>query len=215
MNAYLEFNIPERWNISMPIFFIFLILVAWFAFARNRTTHLQTKKAKDFWETESNANNTRKTSLECLDYITIPLNLIELSTHSKDSTLAEYGKTLEMLSADKIVNLTGISNTDLKLKYGSANLSLLSKYDQNFTQLVQILNKIGHRLNELSETHSAIMVLEFAVACGSDISSTYKLLSTLYIANGESNKTEGLIQSANALNSLMKNSIIKYLNDIK
>ncbi len=199
----------------MPIFFIVLLLVAWFAFARSRTTRLQAKKVANFWEKESNANNTRKTSLECLEYITIPLNLIELSTHSNDSSLLDYGKTLEMLATTKIVNLTGISNTDLKLQYGSANLSLLTQYDQNFTRLVQILNIIGIRLNELGDTHSAIMVLEYAVSCGSDISFTYKLLSTLYIAIGESDKIGNLIQSASTLNSLMKNSIIKYLEDIK
>ncbi|MFA9377572.1 MAG: hypothetical protein ACERKZ_12555 [Lachnotalea sp.] len=199
----------------MPIFFIVVLFTAWFAFARSRTTSHQSKSADNFWEMESNANNTRKTSLECLDYITIPLNLIELSTYSNDSSLLEYGASLELLTTKKIVNLTGINNTDLKLKYGSANLTLLTEYDQNFTKLAQTLNKLGSRLNELGNTHSAIMVLEYAVDCGSDISSTYNLLSNLYLVTDQSDKIDSLIKSASTLNSLMKNSIIKKLEALK
>lgn len=199
----------------MLYFLIIVLLVAWFAFARKRTTHYQSNNSDKFWEKESFANNTRKTSLECLEYITIPLNLIELATHSNNASLLEYGKTLEMLSDKKIVNLTGISNTDLKLKYGSPNLPMLTQYDQNFTLLAQTLNKLGTHLYELGNTYSAILVLEFAVACKSDISSTYKLLSTLYLETGQTDKIKLLIQSAGSLNSLMKNSIIQYLESVK
>lgn len=195
----------------MPIFFILLLFIIWFAFARKRTTHLQSKKADNFWEKESIANNTRKTSLECLDYITIPLNLIKLATDSNDSSLLEYGNTLEMLSNQKIVNLTGITNTDLKLKYGSFNLPILMEYDQNFTVLAQTLDKVGARLNELGDIYPAIDVLEFAIACGSDISTTYKLLSRLYRQTGQADKIKQLIQSAHSIHSLMKDSILKYL----
>jgi hypothetical protein len=199
----------------MQIFIIFIIFTAWFAFARKRSAYLQSKKAENFWEKESIANNTRKTSLDCLEYITIPLNLFDSAEISNDNILKECGNTLKGLSDKKIVNLTGISNTDLKLEYGSSNLPLLTDYDQNFTLLVQTLNKMGKRLYELGNTYSAILVLEFSVACGSDISATYKLLANLYVETGQSDKIKDLIQSARSLNSLMKNSIIKALEAIK
>ncbi len=200
----------------MPMLLISIILLTgWFSFARKRASSLQAKKSNTFWENESNANNTRKTSLECLDYITIPLNLRDISNEFEDSFVVEYCNTLNMLSERKIVNLTGISNTDLKSSYGSANLPLLTKYDQNFTYLVQTLNNLGKRLYELGETNLSITVLEFAVSCKSDISHTYKLLSKLYIATNQPEKIKDLIQVANSLNSLMKPSILQYLESVK
>jgi hypothetical protein len=200
----------------MPIFlFSIVILLIWFSFARKRASSLQAKKSENFWELESNANNTRKTSLECLDYITIPLNLITLSEDYNDPSLTEYCNTLKVLSTKKIVNLTGISNTDLKLSYGSSNLPALTQYDQNFTLLAQTLNSLGKRLHETGSTNRAIMVLEFAVSCKTDISNTYKLLSQLYIENNHADKISELIQTANSLNSLMKNSILHHLESIK
>lgn len=200
----------------MPIFlFSIILLTLWFSFARKRASAIQTKESENFWEKESNANNTRKTSLECLNYITIPLNLITLSDGFEDSSLTEYCNTLNMLSAKKIVNLTGISNTNLKLDYGSGNLPALSEYDQNFTILAQTLNRLGKHLYEMGEINNAIMVLEFAVSCKSDISHTYKLLTQLYTDTNQLHKIDDLIQSANSLNSLMKDSILRNLESSK
>lgn len=200
----------------MPMLLISIILLTgWFTFARKRASSLQAKKSSTFWENESNANNIRKTSLECLDYITIPLNLRDISNDRKDSLVVEYCNTLTMLSEKKIVNLTGISNTDLKSSYGTANLPALTQYDQNFTLLAQTLNNLGKRLSELGETNLSIIVLEFAVSCKSDISHTYKLLSNLYIATNQPEKINDLIRVANSLNSLMKPSILHYLESIK
>lgn len=199
----------------MRLFLIFVLFTLWFSFARKRSSFLQGKKLNNFWEKESNANNTRKTSLECLDYVTIPLNLLDLTSVSTDHLILEYSKTLKTLSEKKIVNLTDISNTDLKLKYGSSNLPVLTEYDQNFTLLVQTLNHIGKRLFELDDINNAIIVLEYAVNCGSDISSTYKLLAQLYQDTNQSDKIASLIQSAKGLNSLMKNSIIQFLEALK
>ncbi|KAB1438542.1 hypothetical protein [Candidatus Galacturonibacter soehngenii] len=200
----------------MPMFLISIILLtAWFSFARKRASSLQAEKSETFWENESKANNTRKTSLECLDYITIPLNLRSISNDCKDSFVVEYCNKLNMLSEKKIVNLTGISNTDLKSNYGTANLSILTQYDQNFTDLAQTLNNLGKRLYELDERSLSINVLEFAVSCKSDISHTYKLLSKLYIDTNQPEKIEDLKQTASSLNSLMKQSILRYLESVK
>jgi hypothetical protein len=199
----------------MLFFITIILLVIWFSMSRKRTSYLQEKKKENFWEKESNANHTRKTSLECLNYITIPLNLIELAGSSTDSSIMEQGKILKQLSNKKIVNLTGISNTDLKLKYGSSNLSSLTEYDQNFTQLAQTLNCIGLRFSELEDDSSAILILEFSVSCKSDISSTYKQLAQLYVNVGQAEKIDSLIESAKTLNSLMKNTILIHLEAIK
>ena len=47
----------------------------------------------------------------------------------------EYRSLLTSLSTQPVVNLTGFTNTDLKLEYGTANITCLTEYDQNYTLL--------------------------------------------------------------------------------
>ena len=119
---------------------------------------------------------------------------------------------IQTLKEKKILNLTGISNTDLKLKYGPANLTALTQYDQNFTLLARTLNTWGQRLNELSHPKEAICVLAFAVSIGSDIRATWELLAKLYADSGDLAKIRDMKTTAATLNSLTKNSILATLN---
>lgn len=194
----------------LPFFTAFIIFGLTLAHARRRSTRLQAKKRDEFWTRESNANSIRKVSLDCLDYITIPLNLLEnLSTDSDFLTMIEE---LKVLSGKKILNLTGKSNTDLKLEYGTSNLTFLMDCDQNFTDLARLLNKIGHHLYNSGDIDNSLKYLEFAVECSTDISSTYILLKKIYIERNEAFKIEKLLNTAQSLNSLMKNPIIKALS---
>ena len=94
-----------------------------------------------FWEREHLANTVRRKSLDGLNYIKIPLESLPVEVMPEDTTVQECLHTLYSLANQSIVNLTGYSNTDLKLEYGTANLSLLSEYDQNYTLLVQTLQQ--------------------------------------------------------------------------
>ena len=111
------------------------------------------------------------------------------------------------------MNLTGLSNTDLKLKYGVGNLSHLMVCDQRFTLLVSTLQRWADALYKKGEKDAARLVLEYAVDIGTDASSTYKLLSSIYAESGENDRIAALIPKANALNSPMKNTILNYLSE--
>ena len=116
------------------------------------------------------------------------------------------------LKEKKILNLTGISNTDLKLKYGPANLPELTQYDQNFTLLARTLNTWGQRLHELSYNEEAVAVLSFAVSIKSDIRATWQLLAQLYAESGSTAKIQEMKLSAASLNSLTKDPILAMLD---
>ena len=112
-----------------------------------------------------------------------------------------------------ILNLTGYSNTDLKLQYGASNLSALIKYDQNFTQLCQVLNRIGNSFYQLGMDSEAIQILEFAVACQSDLTGSSQLLAKLYAARNQQYRISDLISRAQNLNSLSREIIIRHLEE--
>lgn len=194
---------------------IFIVVVSYKRFKAN----VKNQEAEDsFWKRENAANLTRKQDISQLDYVdfsgvSLPFALFE------DELLKDCENQVMDLKDKKILNLTGLSNTDLKMKYGPANLPLLTQYDQNFTLLVRTLNTWGNRLYELSHTKEAVCVLAFATSIGSDIKATWSLLAKLYAANGDTARIQELKDSAAALNSLMREPILSmldnYLNEIR
>lgn len=201
-------------RLPFPLLTLFVIFILWFAFNRSRMSR-KTKQAQDeYWERESLANSTRKQNLDGLPYIYVPLKELPFLTEtmdSSDSDLAAIEREVQALSERKIVNFTGISNTELKLQYGAPNLDLLTEYDDNFTALAQLLFRWGTKLSDLAFQREAIQVLEYGVRIGSDIRGHYLLLANLYRNTSQNSQIQRLIDQAETLNSLNRNSIIRSL----
>lgn len=202
-------------RLPFPLFLTFMLFLIWFSFNRARMSKKGDKLRDDYWERENLANSTRKQNLDDLPYIYIPLNDLPFRSVSgkipEDEELSAIEAEIRTLAEKKIVNFTGISNTDLKLKYGAPNLDLLTEYDENFTTLCQLLFRWGQKLNALSLQKETIQVLEYGVNIGSDIRGHYLLLANLYRNTSQNSKIQSLIDRAETLNSLNKNGIIRGL----
>lgn len=196
-----------------PLFASFIIFMIVFLINRKKADFKDASIERSYLETERQANSTRKKSLENLDYIIIPFSTLPMDTAAQDEVVSECVKEIRELSEEKIVNFTGLTNTDLKLKYGTANITLLTVYDQNFTLLVRSLQDWAKRLFELGHTDECLKLLEFAVSIRSDISSTYYLAAKIYAKQGNMEKIAYLIQTAKTLNSAMKNPIVRTLQE--
>ena len=113
----------------------------------------------------------------------------------------------------KILNLSGKTNTDLKLEYGPANLPFLTECDNNFINFCRVTNSLGKELADNGYANAAIGIYEYAVFNGSDVSSSYYELAKLYLQTERKEDIKKLITKAEELNSLLKQSIINKLND--
>ncbi|MBR1670583.1 MAG: hypothetical protein IJ695_07780 [Butyrivibrio sp.] len=182
-----------------------------------RVSRKTEEREAQFWERERKSNNVRKKSLENLDYIHIPFDLLPFDTAGDNPVLQSAEEELRALSEEKIVNFTGITNTDLKLEYGTANITVLTQYDQNYTALVCALQKWGKELYDQGRYEDAAKVLEFSVKTRSDITATYRILADLYRTKLGLNedeiakKIDALIPIAKNLNSLSRTTILKIL----
>ena len=194
-------------------FMIFVVFLIWLKYEIKKHSRYDDKKQKEFWAREQEANSTRKKSLDGLTFITIPLETFPMDIMVSDEAIKEYHETLLHLSEEKIVNFTGISNTDLKLQYGVANLPVLTHYDQCYTHLARTLQAFATRLYENGYETECIPILEFAVDTGTDISGTYKLLAQIYVKNGDKEKLDLLKSKTDALNSAMKKPIDRMLKE--
>jgi hypothetical protein len=136
-------------------------------------------------------------------------------SETEEEVLKTLQNNIKNLVPVPILNLTGLSNTDLKLTYGVANLNFLMQCDSNYTLLIQNLYKWGSYLYDHNKWKEAVIVLEFGIRCRSDISKNYILLAQLYKIMGVPEKIDDLIQSAQTLNSLTKEYILGELKEIK
>lgn len=195
---------------KFPIFTTFVIFALWLSYEMKKHMNDNKKVSEDFQSREFRANTTRKKSLDNLDYIQIPIEQFTIPANA-DSQMQEYYGILSSLSSKKIVNLTGISNTDLKLEYGAPNILVLSEYDQNFTLLASTLARLSQNLLEHGYSSEALSLLEYGVAIGSDVRANYELLGKIYADQGRRSEIEALMMKAEALNSLSKETILKKL----
>ena len=190
-----------------------IILCALIAYENKKHGKQDEDRIKAFWERERMSNNVRRKPLDDLDYITIPFEELPFDCLSDNEEVADCHRQLRTLGDLKIVNFTGISNTDLKLTYGTANITVLSEYDTNFTILVRTLQTWAKLLFDHGYVSEARQILEFSIRAGSDVSKSYYLLADIYRRQGESQKIEELISSAENLNSALSATIVRTLQE--
>lgn len=178
-----------------------------------RQAKIEKKKEQSFWERERKANSVRRKPLDNLAYITVPMDTFPTELLTENTTVKECIETLEILSTQPIVNLTGYSNTDLKLEYGTANITVLTEYDQNYTLLVRTLQKWADILLAEGYTEEAEILMEFAVSTHTDISRTYYKLGEIYAARLETKRVQALIETAGNLRSSNKKAIVRTLQE--
>lgn len=191
-------------------FITFAILISYNIKKNNRNGR---RDEKDFWARETRANSIRRKPIDKLHYIIIPLEQLPTHVLNDNATVLECIETLETLTSQKIVNFTGWTNTDLKLEYGTANITALSEYDQNYTLLVRTLQKWADELIAAGFRKEAAVIMEFAVSTNTDVSSTYYQLADYWASRGERFRIEQLIRTAEGLRSSSRNTIIRHLKE--
>ena len=199
---------------TFGIFASFLVFCAWLAYEISKHKKKQNDALESFWDKERMANASRRKSLDQLNYIRVPWDQLPTTILTDLEAVSTSIASIRALDQLKILNLTGISNTELKLQYGAANLSSLTEYDYNYTLLVRSLQKWGEALLQNNFSREAKSVFEFAVETNTDVSATYKQLAQIYLSLGEPHKIDLLMERAQSLNSMMKTSIIHSLQEI-
>lgn len=188
-----------------------IVLVVFISYNIKKQSKARSETEQAFWAREQRSNSVRRKSLDNLAYVKIPLETFPTHLMNDNPDVMECIEILEVLTSQKIVNLTGWSNTDLKLEYGTANLTLLSEYDQNYTVLVRTLQKWADLLIQNHYQKEAVPLMEFAVTTGSDVSRTYYALADYYTSTGQSEEIRRLREAAGNLRSSSRDIIVKHL----
>lgn len=199
---------------NLIIFATFIIFTSILSMAIRRHNRSDQNRQEQFWAREKRANQVRRKPLDGLDYVTIPLDSLPAAVMTENVIVQDCLDTLAFLSHEKIVNLAGYTNTDLKLAYGTANITALSQYDQNFTLLAQTLQKWAETLHSAGYAAETRQILEYAVfTIRSDAGTSYRLLASLYDQSGEQEKLAALYDAALSLTSPSGRTIARILRE--
>lgn len=192
-----------------------LIICAVIAYNKRKSDRAMRKASDNFWDKEREANLTRRKDISQLPYITIPYDALPLDELPDSEEYVSAVQKLQSLTGKQILDLSGQTNTDLKLAYGAANLPVLMDCDQNYLVLVRTLSRMANLLSEAGKDDAAESILSFAFDVGSTIRSDYELLAILYGKRRDYRKLDALIARAELLDSPTKVSLLASLNAIK
>ena len=192
-----------------------LFVLIWVGVLQYKLMKSRSKEAEtsaSFWERERRANFTRKQPLPVDDYIKVPLEKLPFS-ETDDPEEQEIEERILALSKENILNVSDMTNTDIKLTYGTGNFQLISQYDQNFLLLQRLLCQWGCLLYEHGKKTASKTVLEYSVSLGCDISKCYTTLAAIYQEEMDYISIQDLMDTAQNLNTLMKDSILRQLRE--
>lgn len=190
----------------LAIFIIFCIILSYYI---KKGDASQKEAMENFFEKERLSNAVRKQDISQLDYITIPLEKIPYPLHTPNE------KAFFAFGEKTMLNLSGISNTDLKLQYGTANLNILTEYDTNYMDMIALLPEYTKELLDAGQRDTAQMLLEFAVDTKADSHKIYQQLLSIYKETGQLEKIDYLMTASNELPELTKKAIQKDLSGIR
>ncbi len=194
----------------LTVFIIFLVLLA---IRYNQTKKKQAEIQDSFWEAEARANAAPPANLDDLQYITIPLEKFPLGFSKEEKILAIEDK-LTVLSQKRLLNLTGMTNTELKTIYGVSNFNAVSEMGEDFDSLTVLLKEYAETLIEAQLIGEAIQVLEYGVGIGTDISRHYIMLGECYQVLHKTEKLEYLIEQVSSSSLLLAPSICRQLTQL-
>ncbi len=211
-------------QLILPYFIIFIVVLQ---ILLRKNSKKNNDNIRQFWERERKANEVRKKDISNLNYIVIPNHLLpdrnlpdntlENNTDSFTNdifTIPEIKDAYHVFASfndKKMFNLNNCSNTDIKIEYGAANLTIMSEYDDNFIAMCKAAVKLASAFEKNGMIEDAIPYLEFIVKSGTDISFAYSMLANYYIEKNNTKGIDNLKLYANSLNSLTKDIILKKL----
>lgn len=181
---------------KIPVFGLVMIFVIWLTYELKKHTKQDKKVSQDFWERERQSGFIPRKNTSDIQYITVTESFLPEERGEDDGELNVLCNRILSFQDKKIADLSSMTNTELKERYGTANFTSLSEVDSNYTSLVPLLGRLCELLYDegrLAEAENA------ALFCVSSGVMTYPVLFTLgniYYMINDRDKLDALISSA-------------------
>lgn len=182
----------------IPYFGLIMIFVTWLCYEVRKNKRSEAKNSKDFWEREREATSVRRKSTDDVKFFYIDDTVLPSECVDEESDLYDVCQRIRSYEGIKLANLSGYSNTDLKMMYGVANFNELSEADTAFTQISPLFGRLASLLYEEGRHAEAETVGEYAAKNGIHTSLVMCTLAKIYSDLGNTEKLEKLVEMARA-----------------
>ncbi len=200
----------------LPLIITILALV--FKHNADKRDHSDQHSVRSYLNRESAANSVRRQDISNLPYIQAPIESfpfdITLNDAKKQLQIDNYKKEILSYAGKPMLNLIGVTNTELKEHYGPANLDVLSIYDQNYNQYMRYLFLYAQAIYEEYPVKAADL-LTYCISTGTDISGIYELLGRYYKEKGDLTAFNKLYEVIPDTNSVSGKMILNKLDHLK
>ncbi len=198
---------------AFPFLTFFIVFLIALALRYAYLTKKQNDREEAFWAREEEAQHVPKKDLSELDYITIPVDDLPVGKYDDDE-IRGIEDAILALSKKRLINITGMTNTEVKLAYGTDNLEVLSAMEEDYNELTVLLVDYAKALIEHEDYEAAKKVLSFGVEIGTDVSANYELLGDCCLALDQKKEIEDLKQTVLKRHLLLESKILFYLDGL-
>ena len=201
--------------ITIPVFAVcFIIFIVWTQYEMKKDSKAIKKREDEFLAREYEANHTEKKDISDLPLMHIDESVIPLppdGMFTDEDDIVGYIKNLKNIIKEPMIDLSEYSNTDLKLTYGTANFTLLSQYDTNYSSFLLLLTNLarGYARRELYDL--AERTYRVALESGSIKLQDYTGLAEVYLAQDNPAGITELIEEVRESELPRKDGIIEAL----
>ena len=201
---------------KFPIFTSIILFVIILQINLRRSNKKEALMEKEYWDRERAAFKAPLKDISNLDYIKMPENLpLDFPCKIQTHKVVELQKRIRALSKHRIINLYGMSNTDIRLTYGALNFEILSMADTRYLIFIRSLSELADIYFADGHVDEARTLLEYAISIDSDVKNTYVLLTKIYKAAGEDSKAAELKKKAESIKTLSRDGVVAALNEME
>lgn len=202
----------------IPVLFIwFLIFALVFYYNIKKTTKKDNAAKEAFWQKEQTSLSVRKKEFEPSDYIKPDMSRLSMVTPpSMDPGdrmhLEQLRQRLHSLESLDMMNFAHLSNTEIRIRFGTANQTIITTNEQHLHVFLKTLAEYGMFMSRHNEKDEAIAAFELAIDLGSDYSNHYVELAKLYASEQNSKAIERLMDKAHHVQTLNQSLILNKLS---
>jgi len=202
---------------AFPTVLVFLLItIVVIQIRLQKSTRLDQASKEEFWEKEQQSLVVRKKAFHAEDFIQVPEDGLELRKPSKldqgdQLYYSQLIQTNRQLEQEDMMNFSHLSNTDLRIRYGTANQTIVAENEANYNNYLNNLAKLADIYKKYDDDSQAIAILERCIAMNSDTSKHYLALGELYHGNHMNHKLLPLIDLVEKSDLRLKKGLLESL----
>lgn len=201
------------------IFALFTIIAILFNYRLKKISKEEAKLRDAYWEKERESLIVRKKQFEEQDFIradirSLSFPSIEFTGYEAKQYQSSIDK-IKALAGKDMMNFSDLTNTEIRLRFGTANQTVIAANESNYGTFLKALFDYGHLLESVGEKEEAQKAYEICIAMKSEYSRHYTALALLYHEQQNREALHTLYETASLVDQKAHTNIVRKLDELQ